>query len=241
MPIASKIIIARQDFSIPGSPGDDSGTPASAALLESKFFDLIEANRPDVVVLDLTKGGAEGLDTIRKIRRRANAPVLVVHDAEDPQAEDYRICGAGGCLAAPIDINGLNQAIQRIMGLFNSHESWARREPTLFAFGDITFQSDEYSLHNPTGADVKLTTLESDVLLHLARNSRRVCSRQEISDRLYGNDKPTTERAIDMIVNRLRKKLAIVGGEFGKNLLKTEFRRGYVLVADVRTSAELST
>jgi len=60
-----------------------------------------------------------------------------------------------------------------------------------------------------------------------------VCSRAEIAKTLYGSHQPTTDRAIDMIVNRLRKKLDQIDDVEGGKLIKTEFRRGYVLGSDV--------
>ena len=41
------------------------------------------------------------------------------------------------------------------------------------------------------------------------------------------------DRAIDVVVNRLRKKLALAGGIGAEQLIRTEFRHGYLLVADV--------
>ena len=60
-----------------------------------------------------------------------------------------------------------------------------------------------------------------------------MCSRDKIADILYGKDKPVSARAIDVVINRLRKKLGAISGRDGEGLLKTEFRRGYVFVANV--------
>jgi len=50
---------------------------------------------------------------------------------------------------------------------------------------------------------------------------------------LYGPESSVGDRAIDVVVNRLRKKLILAGGGEAEQLIKTEFRRGYLLVADV--------
>jgi DNA-binding response OmpR family regulator len=62
-----------------------------------------------------------------------------------------------------------------------------------------------------------------------------ICSRREIGELLYGPQHTVGDRAIDVIVNRLRKKLASVGGDDAEHLIKTEFRRGYLLVTEVAT------
>jgi len=56
-----------------------------------------------------------------------------------------------------------------------------------------------------------------------------------IRELLYGPEHTVGDRAIDVVVNRLRKKLVSVGGPDAEHLIKTEFRRGYLLVSDVAT------
>ena len=232
MPVASTIIIACEDFSIPGSPSDQGGAP-SRAQLECRFFDLVSANKPDIVVLDLTNASGASLETIRKIRARADLPVLVVHRPEDPRVDDYRVCGAASCIAAPIDIVQLNQAIQRIISLVGSSKTSTRLERPEIAFAGMIFRPENSTLRSESGTSIRLTTLERNVLSHLATHVRRVCSREEISQVLYDKDKPSNDRAIDIVVSRLRKKLVSVGGRAAENLVMTEFRRGYIFSSEV--------
>jgi DNA-binding response OmpR family regulator len=70
-------------------------------------------------------------------------------------------------------------------------------------------------------------------LSHFVSRPWALHSRAEVGEMLYGRHRPTSDRAIDVVVNRLRKKLVDVCGPNGQSLIKTEFRRGYMLVADV--------
>jgi DNA-binding response OmpR family regulator len=54
-----------------------------------------------------------------------------------------------------------------------------------------------------------------------------------LAEALYGPRRPNSDRAVDVIVTRLRKKIGALGGPAAHGLIKTEFRRGYVLVAEV--------
>jgi DNA-binding response OmpR family regulator len=81
--------------------------------------------------------------------------------------------------------------------------------------------------------DAKLTTAENNLLNHLMQRPGIVCSRLEIAEVLYGPYRPTSDRAIDVVVNRLRKKLCAVRGSAAENLIKTEFRLGYIFVGEV--------
>src|SRR5207245_923617 len=83
------------------------------------------------------------------------------------------------------------------------------------------------------GSTVDLTSSEGRLLAHLLSKPWALCTRSEIGELLYGPEHNVGDRAIDVVVNRLRKKLASIGGPAAEQLIKTEFRRGYLLVVDV--------
>ena len=90
-------------------------------------------------------------------------------------------------------------------------------------------------LAGENGTTADLTSSEGRLLAHFVAKPWTVCSRAEIGELLYGPEHAIGDRAIDVIINRLRKKLALVGGQEAEHLIKTEFRRGYLLVTDVAT------
>jgi two-component system OmpR family response regulator len=241
MPGSSTVVIAREDLSIPGAYADSRQAPRDAKEIERRFFELVGKNRPDVIVLDLTGTNGKGIEAILKIRQKCAVPVLAVCDANDPHARDYRIAGAAECISAPVDIIRLNETILHIMRVTRPtqpHNAQSARKPETLAFAGMTFQPDKNMLSDRDGRSIKLTTSENDVLSHLLANAWTVCSRAEIGEILYGRHPPTSDRAIDVIVARLRKKLASLGGSGVENLMQTKFRRGYMLAADVATVAQ---
>src|SRR5436305_699302 len=64
-----------------------------------------------------------------------------------------------------------------------------------------------------------------------------LCTRDVLAEALYGPYRPNSDRAVDVIVTRLRKKIASLGQPSVQYLIKTEFRRGYMFVADVSFGA----
>jgi two-component system OmpR family response regulator len=90
-------------------------------------------------------------------------------------------------------------------------------------------------LAGDNGSNADLTSSEGRLLTYFASKPWSICTRSEIGELLYGPEHTVGDRAIDVIVNRLRKKLALVGGDDAEHLIKTEFRRGYLLVSDVAT------
>ncbi|MBV9859421.1 MAG: response regulator transcription factor [Alphaproteobacteria bacterium] len=236
---AATILFAREDLSIPGSVESEEPARNGSSGAETRFFNLLRDGKPDVVVLDLSNSGGNGVATILKIRQRSAVPILVVCDADHPAPDEYRIAGAADFIAAPLDIIRLNQTIQRIIQITRQAgpRTTAKAADSLF-FAGLTFRPHQNELAGGDGQSTNLTTLENRLMLHLASNAWVLCTRTEIGAVLYGRDRPVSDRAIDVVVNRLRRKLTALGGPDSNKLIKTEFRRGYMLVTDVSAAAD---
>ncbi len=203
--------------------------------IQAHFFELIGRSSPDVIVLDFSRAPAVGTDTILMVRRRTEIPILVVCSPEQPHIEDYRIAGAADCIAAPVDIVGLNQTIQRIVRVRGRDRPVSSRAPDNFRFAGVSFYPGRNVLMALEGDNIELTTSEARLLTHFVSRPWTLCTRSEIGELLYGPGHSVGDRAIDVVVNRLRKKLVLAGGIDAEQLIKTEFRRGYLLTADVAT------
>jgi two-component system OmpR family response regulator len=235
MSAATTILFAREDLSIPG--GAEVGIPGSdrPGSLQTHFFDLVSRSSPDVIVLDFSQAPAAGTNTILTVRQRTEIPILVVCSPEQPEIDDYRIAGAADCIAAPVDIVSLNQTIQRIVRVRGRGRPVSSRAPDNFRFAGVSFFPGRNLLNRPAGNNIDLTTSEARLLTHFASRPWTLCTRSDIGELLYGPEHSVGDRAIDVVVNRLRKKLVLAGGTDAKQLIKTEFRRGYLLAADVAT------
>ena len=235
---ASTIVVAREDLSIPGAA--DNG---SAVDCETRFFNVVRQNNPDVVVLDLTGSQGNGTAAILKIRRRTNVPILAVCESNDPLMREYCLAGAAECMQAPVDIMQLNQVVQQLIRLSENSPDLVAAEPSPTQpvhFSGLTLRSHENLLIGRDGSSIKLTTSENRVLVHFVNNPWVVCTRNDLAEALYGSQRPNTDRAVDVIVTRLRKKIGALGGPAVQHLIKTEFRRGYVFVAEVSVGAPIT-
>src|SRR5258708_20485949 len=99
-------------------------------------------------------------------------------------------------------------------------------------FSGITFIPHEDLLVGENGVRAKLTTSESRVLNHFLTKPWIVCRRDEIAGSLYGRHLPNSERAVDVIVTRLRKKMASLVAGSAPRLIKTDYLRRYTFVSD---------
>jgi len=235
MSATTTILFAREDLSIPGSAGVGIPGRDRPDSVQAHFFELISRSSPDVIVLDFTRAPAAGTNTILTVRRRTDVPILVVCSSEQPEIDDYRIAGAADCIAAPVDIVSLNQTIQRIVRVRGRQRPASSRAPNNFRFAGVSFYPGRNLLTGPGGNNIDLTTSEARLLTHFVLRPWTLCTRSEIGELLYGPEHSVGDRAIDVVVNRLRKKLVLAGGINAEQLIKTEFRHGYLLAADVAT------
>lgn len=233
--------MAREDLSIPGATDARGNAVEKPADIEAHFFNVLKEHRPDVVVLDLRNSSQQGIPAILNIRRRSAVPIVVVCAADDPGMREYCLAGAAECMQAPVDIVLLNQTVQKIIQLSQGMPA-AATEPKsgllqTVSFAGLVLYPHENLLVGGNGESVKLTTSENRVLLHFVSNPWTLCSRNGIAEVLYGSRRPSSDRAVDVIVTRLRKKIVMLAGPDAQRLIKTEFRRGYVFVSEVSCDA----
>jgi DNA-binding response OmpR family regulator len=206
---ATTIVIVRDDLTIAGAPAEADGARANKD--GSELFTLVHTKRPDVIVLDCRGATRSGVQAIGRIRARVNNPILVVCDIGDPLQRKYRLAGAAECIEAPFDILAFNALLQEVARSAISGGVANHDAGLLYRFEGVEYSPGESKLSGGE-IDVKLTTLENRLL---------------IAEALYGPQQPVSDRAIDVIVARLRKKIVSAAGEGAGDHLRTEFRFGY--------------
>lgn len=232
---AATIVFAREDLSILGSGAAELHQDSQPSASQTDFFNLLRSCSPDVILLDLSRKPSAGVATILKIRQRCEIPILVACDLDDSAVLEFRIAGAAECIATPIDLLLLNERLQQIVKITQGSSRKEGATPEAFVFDGVTYYPHRDLLTAPSGAALAVTTSESRLLLHLVSHPWRLCPRAELIDVLYGRDPSASARALDTVINRLRHKLVLLRGTTARALIKTEFRHGYLLVAEVST------
>ncbi|HCC54007.1 MAG TPA: DNA-binding response regulator [Desulfobulbaceae bacterium] len=182
-------------------------------------FDLIRIEKPALVVLDLMLPGLNGFEVcklLRKDPKTRNLPIvmLTAKSEENDMAMGLDL-GADDYITKPFSpkilISRIKAALRRKEGLAEEG-SEGRNKGTLTVHG-ITIDPNRYEVL-VAGETVNLTVTEFSILELLARRPGWVFNRQQIIDEVRGDDYFITQRAVDVQVFGLRKKL----GEAGKYL-----------------------
>ena len=185
-----------------------------------------------MVILDLMLPGEGGLDFARWLRAESDVPLLMLTALGE---ENDRIIGlelgADDYLAKPFNPRELLARMRAV--LRRASEAGEKRESgskTLF-FNGWTLESARRRLLNPDGTEVPLTGGEYDLLVALLDRANKVLTRDMLLDLLRGRQAGPFDRAIDVAISRLRRKLEDDGRH--AQLIKTVRGGGYVLAAEV--------
>ena len=186
-----------------------------------------------LVVLDLMLPGESGLDLARWMRSESDIPIIMLTAMGE---ETDRIIGlelgADDYVPKPFNPRELLARIRAV--LRRAGEAAGRRHEASagpLRFAGWTLEPARRRLLNPEGVEVALTGGEYDLLLALAERANRVLTRDMLLDLLRGRQAGPFDRAIDVAISRLRRKLE----DDGRNaqLIKTVRGGGYVLAATV--------
>ena len=185
-----------------------------------------------MVILDLMLPGEGGLDFARWLRAESDVPILMLTALGE---ENDRIIGlelgADDYVSKPFNPRELLARMRAV--LRRASEAGEKRESgskTLF-FNGWTLESARRRLVNPDGTEVPLTGGEYDLLVALLDRANKVLTRDMLLDLLRGRQAGPFDRAIDVAISRLRRKLEDDGRH--AQLIKTVRGGGYVLAAEV--------
>ncbi|WP_291296590.1 response regulator [Elioraea sp.] len=185
-----------------------------------------------LVVLDLMLPGEDGLALLRFIRGEGRTPVVMLTAMGE---ETDRIVGLelGADDYVPKPFNP-RELLARIRAVLRRGETLPEDDggpAATYRFAGWTLETARRRLLSPTGVEVPLTGGEYELLACLADRPGRVLTRDMLMDLLHGRTTGPFDRAIDVAVSRVRRKL----DDDAKNpaLIKTVRGGGYVLATEV--------
>jgi two-component system phosphate regulon response regulator PhoB len=164
--------------------------------------------RPDLVLLDLMLPGMDGLEVCRRLKgspETADIPIvmLTARDGEADIVAGLEI-GADDYLTKPFSPRVLSARLRAVLRRWDLGEPQAER--TSIAADGITLDKDRREV-TVAGKRVELTYTEFEIIWLLAGSPGKVFTRARIVDAARGTDAAITERAIDVRLVGLRRKL----------------------------------
>ena len=191
----------------------------------------LAAQRPDIIVLDVMLPGEDGLSLCRKLAAADGHPVIILSAMGD---ETDRIVGlelgADDYLPKPCNPRELLARIKAVL----RRRSETRGQVSLSAsceFAGWRFDMVRRELRSPDNVVVNLSSGEFSLLRVFVERPQRILTRDQLLDLARGPESDAYDRAIDVQISRLRRKLN--DGDGGAELIRTIRNEGYVFNATV--------
>ncbi|WP_294772403.1 response regulator transcription factor [uncultured Rhodoferax sp.] len=183
----------------------------------------------DLVVLDVMLPGTDGLTLSREIRERSHIPVIMLTALTAPFDRIMGLeSGADDYMGKPFEPRELVARIQTVLRRANGARELAPSvaRSDVVCFDGWELHREERTLVSPTGLTVALSNAEFRLLTTFLQTPRRLFSRDQLMEQARGRAMDAFERSIDLLVSRLRQKLADDPDE--PSMIKTVRGAGYM-------------
>ncbi|CAN5550077.1 response regulator transcription factor [soil metagenome] len=162
------------------------------------------AERPDIVILDLMLPGIDGLELCRQIRMQSNIPIIMVTaKSEETDAVIGLSVGADDYVTKPFGPKELVARVKAVLRRVNAPPQLAG-DP--LRFGQLVIRPDLRQVELG-GKSIELTAREFDLLIFLASNRGQVFTRDELLDRVWDWAYVSDGGTVTVHIRRLRQKI----------------------------------
>lgn len=197
----------------------------------AEMWSALEASAIDLILLDVMLPGKSGIELCRELRTRSEVPIIFVSARGDETDKVIGLeLGADDYIPKPIGTRELIarvRAVLRRQPLSNGADN-ARREKARFAGWEVDLR--RRAVQSPSGASIDLTGAEFDLLASFIGSPQRILGRERLIELSRVRLGDSSDRSIDVLVSRLRRKLSSAGQ---LPPITTVRGVGYMLTADV--------
>ncbi len=185
---------------------ETAGFRVACAGSGEEALELVEADEPDLIVLDLMLPGIDGYEVCRRVRERSSCPIIMLtaRGAEEDKVRGLRL-GADDYVTKPFSAQELLARVEAVLRRARPPEPVGR--PAAISLGELAIdpQRKEVRLAD---REVRLSPTEYRLLLCLAENAGVVLSRDELLSQVWGNAYRGEDEILRVTLWRLRQKLA---------------------------------
>ncbi len=196
-----------------------SGYGVLTAATGAEMWVTLRENTVHLIVLDIMLPGTNGFDLFRKLRRESDVPIIFIsaRGSEEDRVLGIEL-GADDYLAKPFSTRELSARVGAVLRRAGGAEIGGETGEDGQSLDEVGFDGWKVSLvrrelRSPSGAIVDLTGAEFDLLATFLSYPQRVLGRERLLELSRSRIGESSDRSIDVLVSRLRRKLQSDGAE----------------------------
>ena len=215
--MTQQLLMIEDDTRLAGMVGEylrQSGYGFSHAANGSDGLEALQAQRPDLVILDLMLPDMDGLEVCRRIKalgsESANTAVLMLTAKGDPMDRIVGLeIGADDYLPKPFEPRELLARIRAVLRRGgDAGGSGSAGGHKVMRFGSLEIDRDARTV-TVSSTPCELTSYQFDLLVALAERAGRVLSRDQIMEAVRGRELEAFDRSIDVHMGRIRSAIEL--------------------------------
>ena len=195
------------------------GYETFAAISVKPIEKLLEEEKPDLMIVDRNLPSIEGSEYVQQLRSRGyNIPVIfLTAKVAEHEIEEGFLRGGDDYVTKPFNIKELMHRVKAVLRRSKPEES------DEIKYRDITIKPKSYEVFID-GKKIDLTHLEFKLLLELVTHKNMALTRDQLLEKVWGNDGDYQDRTVNVAVNRLKDK---IDPNKSKNYIKSIRGVGY--------------
>lgn len=200
---------------------EDEGYSVDSCFNGADALEYALSAKYDVMILDIMLPKLDGLELVRRLRRRGDTTPVLFLTARDSVADKVEGLESGGdyYLTKPFDFQELLAVVHVMTRKYTGNRS------NIYTIADLTLDTAAKTVVR-AGKNIELTQKEFSLLEYMVRNRGVVLSREMIENNLWNYDYEGGTNVVDVYVGYLRKKMDT---GFDKKLIHTVWGTGWVL------------
>jgi two-component system OmpR family response regulator len=198
------------------------GYEVEVAVNGTEAMEMVRSYRPNLVMLDVMLPDFDGNEVGRRLRQQGEQVPIVFLTARDTTSDKVEGLSLGDdYVTKPFSVEEL---MARVGAILRRAREVAANDSSVLRFSDLTMHIDTHEVFRQEHA-VELTATEFNLLRYLLENARRVISKSELLDNVWGYGFHGDPNIVETYISYLRKKIDMVE----PSLIHTIRRVGYTL------------
>ena len=184
-----------------------AGLEAEGFTDGAAFWQALQSEKPDLVVLDVMLPGIDGYQVCRELRQRSSVPIIILSAKGEVFDKVLGLeLGADDYMIKPFDSKELVARVRAVLRRFQVKQPAPVSNEKCVRYPDLVINLTNYAV-TYMGKQIDMPPKELELLYFLAASPNQVFTREQLLDHIWGYEYIGDTRTVDVHIKRLREKI----------------------------------